>query len=96
MAELITLNTPITYTATTDYEVRYLELDRDLPRITIKLRDNRGEYLRHAYTSTTATALMNVFNTKSFASTSMHKEIIKRLQNDGVIGSGVISGTPDT
>lgn len=95
MAELVTLTTPITHTATTDYEVRYLEIDRDVPRVTVRLRDNRGEYLRHAYASTTATALISLLNTKNFTSTSLQKEIIKRLQNDGVIGAGTISGTPD-
>lgn len=95
MAELVTLTTPITYSNTTTFEVRYLEIDRDQPRITVKVRDNRGEYVRHTYTSTTALTLISFLNTKNFGSTSLQKEIIKRLQNDSVIGAGVISGTPD-
>lgn len=95
MAELVTLTTPISYTQTTTWEVRSLELDRDIPRVTIRVRDNRGEYLRHAYNSSTALTLISFMNTKNFASTSLQKEIIKRLQNDSVIGAGTISGTPD-
>lgn len=95
MAELLTLTTPIANAATTDYAVRYLELNMDQPSVVVAVRDNRGVYVRHAYTSTTAMALMSFMNTKDFRSTSIQKEVIKRLQNDGVIGAGTVSGTPD-
>ena len=93
MAELVTLATPLPALST--YRVNELHLNWGAQRISIGLVGTNGEALHHHYGSTTATALMNVFNTKNFSSTSLHKEIIKRLQNDGVIGAGTISGSPD-
>ena len=95
MAELITLTTPITTPTLTTYRVFGLSFNWDTARIDIALRGTNGEEARHSYSSTTATALMNVLNTKNFTSTSLHKEILKRLTADGVL-SGNISGSPDT
>ena len=94
MAELITLATPVSGPTLTNYSVRQIVFDRDLPRIEVRLKGNNGEDFRHIYQSTTATALMNVLNTKNFSSTSLHTEILKRLVNDGVL-AGTISGAPD-
>lgn len=92
MAELVTLNTPLQVTT---YRVNELIFNWDAQRISIGLVGSDGFSKHHSYGSTTATALMNLCNTKNFSSTSMHKEIIKRLQTDGVIGAGTISGSPD-
>lgn len=95
MAELITLSSPVQPPSLTGYTVRELVLNRDIPRIEIRLRGNNGEDFRHTYTSTTATALLNNLNTRNFTSTSLQTEILKRLVADGVL-SGNISGSPDT
>lgn len=92
MAELVTLNTP---TQVTTYRVNELHLNWDAQVIQIGLVGSDGFPKYASYGSTTATAFMNLMNTKNFSSTSMHKEILKRLQNDGLLGAGTISGSPD-
>lgn len=94
MAELVTLTVPPPQLTT--YRVNELHLNWDAQSIQIGLKGTNGEAKHVGYGSTTATALMNVLNTKNFTSTSMHKEIMKRLQNDGLLGAGTISGSPDT
>ena len=94
MAELFTLTTPVTPPTLSSYSVRYIGFDRDLPRIEVRLKGNNGEDFRHTYQSTTASALMNMLNTKNFTSTSMHSEILKRLKADGVL-DGTVGGAPD-
>ena len=95
MAELITLTTPITTPNLTTYYVNELHLNWGGKSISIGLVGTNGETKTGSYGSTTATAYMNLMNTKNFSSTSMHKEIMKRLNAEGIV-VGTISGSPDT
>lgn len=92
MAEIVTLTVPPPQLTT--YKVNELYLNWDAARIDIGLKGTNGEAKHHSYGSTTATAFMSVLNTKNFTSTSLHKEVMKRLISDGVI-AGTISGTPE-
>lgn len=92
MAEIITLTSPPPQLTT--YRVNELHLNWDAQRIEIVLKGTNGEHQSHAYGSTTATAYMNLINTKNFSSTSLHKEIMKRLNSEGKV-VGTISGLPD-
>lgn len=92
MAEIITLTSPPPQLTT--YRVNELHLNWDAARIEIGLKGTNGEQKSVTYGSTTATAYMNLINTKNFASTSLHKEIMKRLNTEGVV-VGTISGSPD-
>jgi len=62
--------------------------------VLIKLKDNLGGYFTHQYTGKTATDFIKYINTGNFTTNSLHKRILQRLTNDGVI-VGTVSGTPD-
>lgn len=94
MAEQLNLTTPITPPALTHYRVVYLELDWELPRITIGLRGPNGEDKRHSYIDGTALTLMNQLNKLDLSTQSLHRRILARLIADGVL-SGSLAGAPD-
>jgi hypothetical protein len=62
--------------------------------VTINLKDNLGGYFTHKYTGKTATDFIKFVNTGNFTTTSLHKRILQRLSNDGVL-PGTVTGTPD-
>jgi hypothetical protein len=62
--------------------------------ILIELRDNHGAPLMHQYVGNEATTLIKTLNTANLTTKSMHKRILEKLANDGVL-PGTVSGTPD-
>lgn len=92
--ELITLTTPVTTPSITTWRVSSLLLDWDAAVIAITLRGSGGERLSHTYTGANATAQMTALNKVNLTSNSLHKRIIQRLIDDGML-SGTISGSPD-
>jgi hypothetical protein len=94
MAEIIRVTTPAVPEVNTDYQVVYLELDWDHPRIVVKLRADDGKRVAHNYLGLTALTLMRQLNVANLSVMSLHRRIINRLIADGIIG-GVVSGVPD-
>ena len=92
--ELITLTTPVSTPSITTWRVSSLLLDWDAAVIAIRLRGSGGETLHHAYTGPTATTQMVALNKVNLTSNSLHKRIIQRLIDDGML-AGTISGSPD-
>jgi hypothetical protein len=92
MAELLTITSPPPQQTT--WKVNEIHFNWAAQSIQIGLIGTNNEAKHHSYGSTTATSFMSLCNTKNFTSTSMQKEVLKRLVNDGVI-AGTISGTPD-
>lgn len=62
--------------------------------VTIQLRDNLGGVFNHQYTGQTAIDYIKFINTANFTTKSLHKRILERLSNDGVL-PGTVTGTPD-
>jgi hypothetical protein len=62
--------------------------------INIQLKDNNNEPLTHNYYGTQAVNLIKTLNTANLTTKSMHKRILEKLANDGVI-PGTVTGTPD-
>jgi hypothetical protein len=62
--------------------------------VQIRLRDNLGGVLNHQYTGQVAIDFIKYINTANFTTSSLHKRILQRLTNDGVI-VGTVTGTPD-
>ena len=93
MAEIVTLTSPPPQLTT--YRVNELHFNWGAASVQIGLIGTNGEAKAHSYGSTTATAMMNFLNTANLSSTSLHKRVIQRLVNDGVL-AGTISGSPDT
>ena len=94
MAETIRVTTPAVPETYTDYQVMYLELDWELPRIVIRLRAPDDKRIAHNYTGATALTLMRGLNVANLSTVSLHRRVVNRLIADGVI-SGAVSGVPD-
>jgi len=62
--------------------------------VTIELRSNHGEPLNHAYFGNVATNMIKTLNTANLTTKSMHKRILEKLANDGII-PGTVTGAPE-
>ena len=62
--------------------------------VSIQLKDNLGQPFIQTYTGKTATDYMKFINTANFSITSLHKRILQRLSNEGVL-PGTVTGAPD-
>lgn len=60
----------------------------------IGLKDNLGGYLTHSYTGKAAQDYIKAINTGNFTTKSLHKKLLEKLSNDGII-PGTVQGTPD-
>jgi hypothetical protein len=105
MAEIVTLTTPITRTSVNSFRLERLVIDVEHKSITVQwLGDNdlagSASYPTPAPAGSSqpsgATLLttLNKLNS-SGANPSLVNRILARLQSDGYIGAGSISGTPD-
>lgn len=92
--EIITLTTPVTTPSITTWRVSSLLLDWDAALIAISLRGSGGERLNHAYTGANATSQMTALNKANLSTNSLHKRVIQKLIDDGML-AGTISGSPD-
>lgn len=92
---------------TATYKVASLTLDHDVVPVpppagqppepglvVIKLKDNLGQPFVQTYTGKTAIDYMKYINTANFSTTSLHKRILQRLSNEGVL-PGTVTGAPD-
>jgi len=62
--------------------------------VSIQLRDNLGAMFIHQYTGQTAQDYIKFVNTANFSTKSLHKRILERLSNEGVL-PGTVTGAPD-
>jgi hypothetical protein len=62
--------------------------------IHIALRDDAGGLLTHVYEGPPAQQMIKSLNTANLTNKSMHKRVLEKLSNDGVI-PGTVTGTPD-
>lgn len=63
--------------------------------VDLTLIDEHGGTFEHRYTGQEALDLIKGMNTANFSTgASMHKRILQKLSNDGVL-PGTVSGTPD-
>jgi len=64
--------------------------------VQVGLQDEHGAAFDHRYTGQEAIDLIKGMNTANFSTgNSMHKRILQKLSNDGVL-PGTVSGTPET
>lgn len=103
MAEIVTLTTPISKPSQTSVSFRRLELDAAARSVFIRWLGNNGEE-GSAFYPTPAPAgssqpsgqdLIAALNTANLSSNSLVRRVLARLQLDGYIPAGTISGTPD-
>jgi hypothetical protein len=62
--------------------------------VSITVKDNLGGKYTHQYTGNVAIDFIKYINTANFTTTSLHKRILQRLSNDGVL-PGTVTGAPD-
>ena len=92
--EQLDITTPIEGQSVTTYKVAQLTISTTPPVIDWTVVDNTGKTISGTYNGATATTLLNQLNTGNFKVTSLQKQIILRLQVDGYLPSGTITGTP--
>lgn len=62
--------------------------------VAISLKDNNGLGLFHRYEGDPAVTMIKQLNTANLSTKSMHKRILEKLSNDGII-PGTVTGVPD-
>lgn len=62
--------------------------------IVIDLRDNNDQRLSFRYEGAAATDMIKFLNTANLTTKSMHKRVLEKLNNDGLL-PGTVVGTPD-
>lgn len=103
MSQTFTLTAPIVPTvppSTIGYELGSLFIARKpFPRVVIVVVDNNGNTLQVEYRDdsggTVAAQLISALNTANLTIKSLQQHILERLQADGRIGAGAVSGVPD-
>lgn len=102
--EKVTLSTPVlTDAGATTFRVTMIHLDWEVKEVVIRLRQvdgagalvPGGKRLEVQYTGAEATSVMQLVNNANFSTTSMQKRTIQRLQADGKLGSGSVTGTAE-
>ena len=65
-----------------------------MPIVRLRLKDNYNKPYEHQYTGQQALDYIKFINTANFTTKSLHKRILERLSNEGVL-PGTVEGTPD-
>lgn len=92
MSEELTLTTPASVTT---YRVQRLVLDWPGQRIKIVLSDQASRETLHGYRGAEAVLLMTALNKADLSVKSLHKRILERLDLDGKLPDGTVTGSPD-
>ena len=104
MAEIITLTAPIIKPNQTSIRLERMVLDIETKSIYIQWIGNNNESGSAVYSTPapidhpsqpTGATLLNQLNNANLSSKSLVKRVLERLQTDGYISAGSISGTPD-
>ena len=96
MPEQLDLTTPLVVQlpAVTSYKVIELRMNWPLAEIDITLADQLGKTITASYRNSQAAALMATLNTANLSTKSLQKRAIEKLQADGKLPAGTITGTP--
>ena len=92
--EQLDLTTPITGQSVTAYKVLSLYMGTSPPVIDWTVGDNLGGTFSGSYNRTEAATLLSILNTANLTTNSLQKRVITKLQTDGYLPSGTITGTP--
>ena len=103
MAEKIVFTKPVKADpGATTFRPTLVHLDWEADQVIVRLREvsasglvSDGKVISHNYSGSAATTLLKTLNTANLSTKSLHRRIMEKLQADGVIGSGSISGAPD-
>jgi hypothetical protein len=105
--EKITLNVPVFQSAgASDFRLQWLYLKRQHPDSPAEIRAifrevegfafvPHGRELICLYTNDEAEMLVRALNTTNLSTVSLERRVTARCQQDGKLGAGTISGTPE-
>lgn len=102
--EQLELTDPVTTPAVTTATFKVIGLTMNMETVTtpgatpglivIELKDNLNVRRTQRYEGQTAIDYMKFINTANFSTKSLHKRILERLSNEGVL-PGTVTGAPD-
>ena len=92
--EQLDLDTPIAGPSISTYKIIEIRMNWPNGEIDCTLADELGKTISCQYRGPEATSLMLTLNTANLSTKSLHKRTIEKLQADGKLPSGTISGTP--
>ena len=102
MSELITLTSPITKPNQTSVVLDQVHINVTTQSIAVQWLGNNGEIGSAVYptpapagsSQPSGATLLHALNTGNFSVNSLVKAVFQRLQTDGYLPAGTISGTP--
>lgn len=92
--EQLDLTVPIAGPTISTYKIIELRMNWPNGEIDVTLADELGKTIFCQYRGAEAIALMLVLNTANLSVKSLHKRTMEKLQADGKLPTGTISGTP--
>ena len=94
--EQLDLTAPLPPQGTTVINYRVIELVMNWPNahVGVTLSDQEGGTVHCTYDGAEAAALMLTHNTANLTNNSLHKRAINKLEADGKLPAGTITGTP--
>lgn len=91
--EIVTLAAPLN--PSVQFRVVHLDLNWKAAYIVIELEDESGKLHHFSYSNSEALSLMTTLNKANLSTKSLHRRIIEKLQADGKLVNGTITGSPD-
>lgn len=103
MAEVITLTTPITKPTQTIVRLDRFIIDLASKSVTVQFIGENGEAGSAVYptppplgsSQPSGQTLISTLNTANLTTTSLAKRVLQRIQLDGYVGAGSVTGTPE-
>ena len=84
-----------TQPSVTRYTVEHLNITRSPACIDWTVADNNGKTTSGTYSGDAAVTLLGTLNRGNFSVSSLQKQILNKLKNDGFLPAGTVSGTAD-
>lgn len=94
MAEILTLSTPIAKPSVTTVDVLFLGFDWGNSRVTVRVKFSDSTEQEFTYGNSVAATMMSGLNSANLSTKSLYKRVVERLQADGKLPAGTITGTP--
>lgn len=103
MAEIITLTTPLTKPTQTTVKLERLIIDLPSKSVLVQWLGENGEAGSAAYptpppngsSQPSGQTLISTLNTANLTTVSLAKRVLQRIQTDGYVGAGSVTGTPE-
>lgn len=92
--EQLDLATPVAGPTVSTYKIIEIRMNWPNGELDVTLADELGATIACQYRGAEAVTLMRSLNTANLSAKSLHKRTIEKLQADGKLPAGTISGSP--